>query len=109
MKLETAEWQTLLPVFRETFKIWSPGLSRQDYLEYQFKQANHPWARRNLRHLILRDQDKIVSSLKMSTIELQTRGQTFRLAQAGALEARVARIGRLGSPAGTRRGRKVSR
>lgn len=85
MKLETAEWQTLLPVFRETFKIWSPGLSRQDYLEYQFKQANHPWARRNLRHLILRDQDKIVSSLKMSTIELQTRGQTFRLGGIGAV------------------------
>lgn len=85
MKLETAEWQTLLPVFRETFKIWSPGLSREDYLEYQFKQANHPWARRNLRNLILRRNGRLVSSMKLSTIDLQTRGQTFRLGGIGAV------------------------
>lgn len=85
MKLEPADWQTLLPVFRETFKIWSPGLSRRDYLEYQFKQANHPWARRNLRHLTLKRKGKIVSSMKFSTIELQARGLFYKLAGIGAV------------------------
>lgn len=85
MKLEPADWQTLLPVFRETFKIWSPGLSRRDYLEYQFKQANHPWARRNLRHFTLKRKGKIVSSMKFSTIELKARGLSYKLAGIGAV------------------------
>jgi|AGTN01.2.fsa_nt_gi Predicted acetyltransferase len=85
MKLEPADWQTLLPVFRETFKIWSPGLSRRDYLEYQLKQANHPWARRNLRHLTLKRSGRVVSSMKFSTIELQARGLSYKLAGIGAV------------------------
>ncbi|HIA52009.1 MAG TPA: GNAT family N-acetyltransferase [Candidatus Melainabacteria bacterium] len=85
MKLEPADWQTLLPVFRETFKIWSPGLSRRDYLEYQHKQANHPWARRNLRHLTLSRKGRIVSSLKLSSIDLQTRGHLYKLGGIGAV------------------------
>lgn len=89
MKLEPADWQTLLPVFRETFKIWSPGLSRRDYLEYQLKQANHPWARRNLRHLTLKRKGKIVSSMKFSTIELQARGLSYKLAGIGAVYTQI--------------------
>lgn len=85
MKLEPADWQTLLPVFRETFKIWSPGLSRRDYLEYQMKQAIHPWARRNLRHLTLNKAERPVSSLKFSTIDLQTRGRRFKIGGIGAV------------------------
>ncbi len=85
MKLESADWQALLPVFRETFKIWSPGLSQLDYLEYQIKQANHPWARRNMRHLTLNSAGKIVSSLKLSTIELQVRGTTYKVGGIGAV------------------------
>ncbi|MBA3993729.1 MAG: hypothetical protein C0469_09400 [Cyanobacteria bacterium DS2.3.42] len=90
MKLESAEWQALLPVFSETFKIWSPGLSRRDYLEYQFKQANHPWARRNLRHLTLVSSGKIVSSLKFSTIELQVRAETYKIGGIGAVYTQLA-------------------
>ncbi len=85
MKLESADWQALLPVFRETFKIWSPGLSRRDYLEYQIKQANHPWARRNLRHLVLNHAGTVVSSLKLSSIDLQIRGDSYKIGGIGAV------------------------
>ncbi len=85
MNLEFADWQALLPVFRETYKIWSPGLSRSDYLEYQSKQENHPWARRNLRHLTLNKGGKIVSSLKLSNLDLQVRGKTFKVGGLGAV------------------------
>ncbi len=90
MKLESADWQALLPVFRETFKIWSPGLSQRDYLEYQFKQANHQWARRNLRHLTLCRAGKIVSSLKLSSIDLQARGRTYKVGGIGAVYTQLA-------------------
>ena len=85
MKLETADWQDLLPVFRETFKIWSPGLSKSHYLEYQRKQAIHPWSRRNIRHLTLNQGGKIVSSLKFSNISLQVRDAEFRIGGIGAV------------------------
>lgn len=90
MSLEAVDWQELFPVFRETFKIWSPGLSRQDYLEYQKKQADHPWARRHIRHLVLTNGKKIVSSLKFSSVELQVRGETFQIAGIGAVYTQLA-------------------
>jgi len=85
MKLASADWQELLPVFRETFKIWSPGLTKSDYLEYQHRQINHPWARRNIRHLTLNCDGKIVSSLKLSSINLQVRGENYRVGGIGAV------------------------
>jgi len=90
MKLESADWQDLLPVFRETFKIWSPGLSKSDYLAYQRKQAAHPWSRRHIRHLTLHSNGKIVSSLKLSNIELQVRGVNYRLGGIGAVYTQLA-------------------
>ena len=85
MNLEFADWQALLPVFRETYKIWSPGLSRSDYLEYQSKQSSHPWARRNLRHVTLTRGGKVVSSLKLSNLNLQVRGKEFKVGGIGAV------------------------
>lgn len=85
MSLETADWQDLLAVFRETYKIWSPGLSRRDYLEYQIAQSNHPWARRNIRHLTWNQEGAIVSSLKLSSINMQVRGQSFLIGGIGAV------------------------
>lgn len=85
MKLEQADWQRLLPVFRETYQIWSPGLSRSDYLEYQEKQINDGWARRNLRHLALMRGQKVLSSLKLSKLNLQIRDRFFKIGGIGAV------------------------
>lgn len=85
MKLEQADWQTLLPVFRETYQIWSPGLSRSDYLEYQEKQIDDLWARRNLRHLALMRGQKVLSSLKLSKLNLQIRDRTIPIGGIGAV------------------------
>lgn len=85
MKLESADWQDLLPVFRETFKIWSPGLTKSDYLDYQRKQAMHPWSRRHIRHLTLSRGGQILSSLKLSNISLQVRDANYPIGGIGAV------------------------
>lgn len=89
MKLESVEWQDLLPVFRETFKIWSPGLSKSHYLDYQRKQAIHPWSRRNIRHLTLTQSGKILSSLKLSNISLQVRDANYPIGGIGAVYTQI--------------------
>jgi predicted acetyltransferase len=85
MKLERAEWRDALAVLNETFKIWSPGLSKTDYYFYIASQLAHPWARKNYRYMVYRDRSAIAGSLKVYGIDLASRGYRYRAAGLGAV------------------------
>ncbi|HEY9786205.1 MAG TPA: GNAT family N-acetyltransferase [Candidatus Obscuribacterales bacterium] len=93
MALETAEWQDLLPVFRETYRIWSPGLTPERYREHLYRQTTHPWARRHLRYLVLRRGNKIVTSCKLYEVTISSRGHDYRFGGIGAVYTQEAERG----------------
>lgn len=92
-QLETADWYEIQRVLKETFEIWSPGLSRERYREFIFTQMMHPWCRQNYTYLILRDGSNSktpAASLKYYKLNFQSRGRTYRFAGFGAIYTRKA-------------------
>ncbi len=90
MKLVTADWREILKVLHQTFEIWSPGLDRQGYYFYVWRQMSHPWSRKNFRFLVYRDRETVVASCKLYDIELAGRGITHRFAGVGAVFTQLA-------------------
>ena len=85
MSLEIASWHELLPVFKENFKIWSPGLSQGDYRRYIARQFKAPWLRQNLTYMNYSVGGQLRASLKVYRLELQSKGRTFQFAGLGAV------------------------
>jgi predicted N-acetyltransferase YhbS len=85
VSLELADWQDILTVLKETHLIWSPGLDRSTYHRYIWGQMNHPWARRNYRYLMLKRDGRLVSSCKLYTLQMQSRGKQYKVAGVGAV------------------------
>src|SRR5262249_45724423 len=85
MQLVTADWREILQVLNQTFEIWSPGLDRQSYYHYVWRQMTHAWSRKNFRFLVYRDGQTVVPSCKLYEIELAGRGVTHRFAGIGAV------------------------
>lgn len=85
MPLYDVSWSELLPVFKETYHIWSPGLSPEKYRQYLKLQLTHPWSRKNYRYVVHRDNERIVSSCKLYTLTLQSRGRSFKFGGIGAV------------------------
>jgi len=90
MELVSADWREILEVLNETFEIWSPGLDRQSYYHYVWRQMTHPWSRKNFRFLVYRDGTTVVASCKQYEIELSARGVPHRFAGIGAVFTRHA-------------------
>ncbi len=86
MMLQKAEWYEIEQILRETYDIWSPGLSRDQYKEYIFRQMSHPWARQHFEYLILRNESGLpFSSLKYYRISLTNAGQVYDFVGLGAI------------------------
>jgi GNAT superfamily N-acetyltransferase len=90
-KLEIADWYEVQRVLKETYEIWSPGLSRERYREFVRMQMLHPWSRYNYTYLILRDKQNSktpAASLKYYNLEFRSRGQHYKFAGFGAIYTR---------------------
>jgi predicted N-acetyltransferase YhbS len=85
MTIAVAEWQELLPVLHETYRIWSTGLSKSEYQQYIRAQMSSPWARRHYRHMVHKRAGKIVSSCKLYDLKMSARGSDFRVLAIGAV------------------------
>lgn len=85
MLLEDASWPELLPVFRETYRIWSPGLGPEDYRRYLYLQQSHRWSRKNYRYLALKRNGRVVCSCKLYTVQIGSRGRSFKFGGLGAV------------------------
>jgi predicted N-acetyltransferase YhbS len=90
MQLVTADWREILQVLKESFEIWSPGLDRQSYYHYVWRQMSHVWSRSHFRFLVYRDGETIVASCKLYEIDLAGRGKTHRFAGIGAVFTQTA-------------------
>jgi predicted N-acetyltransferase YhbS len=80
-----ASWTDILTVLRQTHAIWSAGLSRSDYREYIHQQLKHPWGTRNHKFFVLKEGEKLVSSCKLYTVRLSSRGRSYKLGGLGAI------------------------
>src|ERR1700736_522311 len=85
MTIVQAEWSDILTVLHETDKIWSPGLTRDVYHDYIWRQINHTWARRNYRFFVLKHNSQVVASCKLYTVTLTSRGKIYSFGGIGAI------------------------
>jgi len=77
LQLELASEKDILTILRQTRSIWSGGLSADKYIESIHNQRAQPWAKKNLRSLLLRSDNEICASLKFYSISMQGRSKTF--------------------------------
>src|SRR5579883_56154 len=90
-QLEVAEWREIQNILKETFDIWSPGLTRDKYLEFIWQQMQHPWTRGNYRYLMIRANQRAstpLASMKFYRINMSARGRTYPFAGFGAIYTR---------------------
>lgn len=85
MNLQPATGNDLSAIFRETFSIWSPGLTRDDYLEYMWRISLLPWAKRHLEFLVLKAKDDVAASLKYNQLTFRHRNQPYKFVGLGAV------------------------
>ncbi len=85
MTIALADWSDILTVLRESYLIWSPGLRKDEYQEYIWRQINHPWARRNYKFFVLKHKSVVVASCKLYTVNLLHRGKSYLFGGIGAI------------------------
>ncbi len=85
MPIEIASWNDIIPVLRESHKLWSPGLSIYDYQEYVWNQLNASWPRRHLQYMVYRCKGQIATSCKIYRLSLLSRGKTYTAMAVGAV------------------------
>ncbi|RTL45079.1 MAG: GNAT family N-acetyltransferase [Candidatus Melainabacteria bacterium] len=85
MTIALADWHDILTVLRESYQIWSPGLRKDEYHEYIWRQINHPWARRNYKFFVLKHNSQVVASCKLYTVNLTYRGRSYLFGGIGAI------------------------
>ncbi|CAN5713619.1 hypothetical protein BH10CYA1_BH10CYA1_06740 [soil metagenome] len=85
MTIALAEWSDILTVLHESYDIWSPGLRKDQYQEYIWRQINHPWARRNYKFFVLKLSSKVVCSCKLYTVNLSHKGKRYLFGGLGAI------------------------
>jgi len=89
--IEIADWCDIQRVLKETFEIWSPGLSRENYADFIRMQMRHPWCKQNYSYLILRDQFNSktpAASLKYYKLNFKRNGRNYKFAGFGAIYTR---------------------
>lgn len=90
-KLEIADWCEIQKVLKETYEIWSPGLNREQYIEFVRMQMLHPWSKRNYAYVFVRDKKNSktpAASLKYYNLNFQSQGKTYKFAGFGAIYTR---------------------
>jgi predicted acetyltransferase len=85
MTIVQAEWSDILTVLHESYQIWSPGLRKDEYQEYIWRQMNHPWARRNYKFFVLKQNSRVVCSCKLYTVNLTSKGKRYVFGGLGAI------------------------
>ncbi len=90
-RLEQADWCDIQRILKETFDIWSPGLSREKYINFIWRQMQHPWSKRNYSYLILRDgkgSPTPAASLKYYRLRISSKGISYPFIGLGAIYTR---------------------
>lgn len=88
MTLSEIRDSEILHVLHETYELWSAGLSREDYCDYNQFQRNHQWGRSHLKFLALRHNGEIAAGCKTYSINAVSRGRDYAFIGVGALFSR---------------------
>lgn len=90
MTIEPADWHDVLQVLHETYRIWSPGLTKAAYQQYIWGQMSHSWSRNHYRYLVYKRQGSIAASCKTYELIMTARGREYRVLGIGSVYARLA-------------------
>lgn len=85
LDLDVAVWSDLARTLAENYKIWSGGLSREKYSQWIWSQLQQPWARKNCRYLVAKQNNEVVSSCKLYIMDFMARGRHYRVGGVGAV------------------------
>lgn len=85
MSIEIALWNDILPVLRENFKLWTPGLSPQRYRHYIWSQLHTTWSRQNLTYICWRERGRLAASCKLYRLNFSAHSHSFALAGISAV------------------------
>lgn len=86
MNIEPADWTAIQSLLHETYQIWSPGLSRDDYNLFIWNQVHHFWSHKNYQYLVCRDENnEVLSSCKFYSMQIACRGVNYPVAGIGAV------------------------
>jgi len=88
MTLSEIRDSEILHVLHETYELWSAGLSRPDYLDYNQFQRSHNWGRRHMKFLALKHGGEIAAGCKSYEIEVLSRGMIYKFFGIGAMYSR---------------------
>ncbi|MBP9808264.1 GNAT family N-acetyltransferase [bacterium] len=88
MTLSEIRDSEILHVLHETYELWSTGLTKADYYQYNCFQRNHDWGRRHLKFLALKHGGEIAVGCKAYQIEISSRGKNYQFLGIGALFSR---------------------
>jgi len=88
MTLSEIRDSEILQVLHETYELWSAGLTKEDYYQYNTFQRNHDWGRRHLKFLALKQGGEIAVGCKAYQIEINSRGKNYPFLGIGALFSR---------------------
>jgi predicted acetyltransferase len=89
MTIEPADWHDVLQVLHETYRIWSPGLTKAAYHQYIWGQMTHSWSKNHYRYLVYKRNGSIAASCKTYELVMTARGREYRVLGIGSVYSRL--------------------
>jgi predicted acetyltransferase len=89
MTIEPADWHDVLQVLHETYRIWSPGLTKAAYQQYIWGQMSHSWSKNHYRYLVYKRNGSIAASCKTYELVMTARGREYRVLGIGSVYSRL--------------------
>lgn len=83
--LSPASPEEIRAILSETHALWSEGMTLEDYTAFVFAQMETPWGRENFRYLVWKDEDTVLSSLKLYRLEARSGSRRIVLGGIGAV------------------------
>jgi len=85
MTIELADWHDILQVLHETYRIWSPGLTKAAHQQYVWEQMSHPWSKNHYRYLVYKRNSTVAASCKTYALSMTARGREYRILGIGSV------------------------
>ncbi len=94
MSLQVAQWKDILPILKDNFSIWSPGLTQSDYRIFISSQLKDRWLSRHFRYLVYKVDGKVAASCKVYDLDFVAKKQSLKFVCIGAVYTQTELRGR---------------
>ena len=85
MTLIQAKKRQIFKILRESFEIWSNGLSFKHYLRFNYQLFNLAWAKNHYKFYVLASKNNVLAGFKLYLLKFKIQGRIFRIAGLGAI------------------------